>query len=241
MKIRDILLSFLSDSDSFVYLTVIQTLVRLVDINRKLILPDLINLFHRNKDSVGEDIVTDTPNETKSNVHLTEIYTKTKIKKEIVAKQSTSNIYINSNEILSNRSRALLGEVLVWSLRRAGDLLPIYVPQVVAVCIRIIRHRPKLNVVEDGGVTIDVLNKMKISIEGNISDTEHETNADNIDAAIMSADSVFLRQSAMSLLAEAMGLAGWSASKHIVDVLDIAINSLRIEIQSTQESISMRR
>lgn len=61
--------------------------------------------------------------------------------------------------------------------------------------------------------------------------------------AATAGDSVFLRQSALSLLADAVVCSGWGASKYLVDIVDIATGVLAMEgIKfSTQASSSARR
>ena len=61
--------------------------------------------------------------------------------------------------------------------------------------------------------------------------------------AAAAGDSVFLRQSALSLLADAVVCSGWGASKYLVDIVDIATGVLAMEgIKfSTQASSSARR
>ena len=62
-------------------------------------------------------------------------------------------------------------------------------------------------------------------------------------SASYAADSVILRQSALSMLAEAVVGAGWIASKYLTDVLDIVIHIIALEgrIYNTQASLVMKR
>ena len=61
------------------------------------------------------------------------------------------------------------------------------------------------------------------------------------DFAALSADAILLRQSAVSLLAESMAAAGWSAARHLADVLDVAIGILTMEAHQLQSARASRR
>jgi len=57
----------------------------------------------------------------------------------------------------------------------------------------------------------------------------------------LSADAILLRQSALSVLGDAVTAAGWSCIPLLTDVLNIAIGILFMEIQSRQEDRAARR
>eukprot|EP00604_Paraphysomonas_vestita_P001403 CAMPEP_0174824052 /NCGR_PEP_ID=MMETSP1107-20130205/30152_1 /TAXON_ID=36770 /ORGANISM="Paraphysomonas vestita, Strain GFlagA" /LENGTH=143 /DNA_ID=CAMNT_0016049279 /DNA_START=521 /DNA_END=949 /DNA_ORIENTATION=- len=90
---------------------------------------------------------------------------------------------------------------------------------------------------------------MRINIENNDSesitqrsDSQIQEINNSIDQLSNAADSVYLRQSAYSLLSEAMACGGWTAGKYLRDVLDIAIGTLQLERNNTiQEDTIMRR
>lgn len=66
---------------------------------------------------------------------------------------------------------------------------------------------------------------------------------DNISLAAYASDRALLRQSAMSLLADSIVSAGWSASNYLIDILDVATGMLSIEGMNkvTQTSTNIRR
>ena len=100
---------------------------------------------------------------------------------------------------LSVHERSVLSEALMIILRRAGDAAPSYVPNYVCACIRVIKN--ETSVLRDAS-TLE----------------NHEIEQRNL-----------LRQSALSLLAEACALAGWSAKHMLRDVIDIAGGILSLE------------
>ena len=64
---------------------------------------------------------------------------------------------------------------------------------------------------------------------------------DSVVARLRAADAVLLRQSAISVLAEAVGGAGWAARRHLPDVLDLSASVLRMERGWGQECVAARR
>jgi hypothetical protein len=99
-----------------------------------------------------------------------------------------------------SRNRSVLIEALVVILRRTGDLASMYAPACITACIKIIRCEKLVEIV--GAYSDNVVNTEERSL---------------------------LRQSAISLLAEACSLAGWTAMRHIDDILDVSIGILRLE------------
>lgn len=208
----EILYTMLNDSDSFVYLHVLQVLTRLADFNRQNVFDALLCAFQSDLNGNTED--------------------------------STS---------LPERRRSLIGEALSSILRRSGDIAPKFVPFIVVACIKIIKKR--LNDKDDNRIEelID-LRSMKITpVHNNTIENEddfiakrknerkNEKNEKKIIKAALSADNVLLRQSAVSLLAEAISTAGWSAANYMLDTLDIAVGILTFETKSTQTNRSIRR
>jgi len=198
----------LNDTDSFVYLHVLQVLTRLADFNRQKVFNALLSAFQ-----------TDAGNDLS----------------------------------LSERRRSLIGEALSSILRKSGDIAPKFVPFIVVACIKLIKKRLDIkdeNQVED---LIDLRNmKINRTHDENIEDDEdlkskrkneikNEMNEMKILNAALSADSILLRQSAVSLLAEAISTAGWSAANYMIDTLDIAVGILTFEMKLTQANRSIRR
>jgi hypothetical protein len=82
------------------------------------------------------------------------------------------------------------------------------------------------------------LSTMKITEAGGRDDSPVEVEAEggqkrerDVSAAALVGDEALLRQSAMSLLAEAVVCAGYSGSKYFMDILDIATGVLSMEVQ----------
>jgi len=207
-EVFDVLYKMLNDSDSFVYLHVLQVLTRLADFDRQKVFNALLSAFQ-----------TDTGNDSS----------------------------------LPERRRSLIGEALSSILRKSGDIAPKFVPFIVVACIKLIKKR--LDIKDENRVEeiIDLRNmKINRTNDENIEDDEdlksirknerkNEMNEIKILDAALSADSVLLRQSAISLLAEAISTAGWSAANYMIDTLDIAVGILTFEMKLTQANRSIRR
>lgn len=216
-EIFELLHPMLHDNDSFVYLHVIQVLVRLADFNRQKIFDALILAFQ------FEGIVGEV-------------------------------------NILLERRRSLIAEALSSILRRAGDIAPKFVPYIVTSCNKIIKSR--LNEKDESRIEELVdLSSMRIKNGCNTSNNssnnndndednnegdikmkrKNEKNEKKIIKAALLSDTVLLRQSAVSLLSEAISVAGWSAAIYMIDTLDIALGILTFETKSTQTNRSIRR
>jgi hypothetical protein len=189
--VKDLLLHMLGDDESFVYLAAVHALSRVVDMNRKLLIPSLLEIFS------GRNT---TP--------------------------------------MSLKIRAALGEVLSLSLRRARDLAPFFVPTIVSECLRICRQRVYLPHSTSGEIDgIDAnLSQMKIQIPTlTTAEVEEKSDAEIgemnrvIDTYSNAADLIYFRQSAYSLLSEAMACGGWTATKYLNDTLDLALGTLLLE------------
>ena len=59
--------------------------------------------------------------------------------------------------------------------------------------------------------------------------------------AIISAENLLLRQSAVSLLAEAIAHSGYDAERHLMEVVDVARSVLLVEYRQNQTNAAMRR
>mmetsp|Transcript_16477 Transcript_16477/g.24799 ORF Transcript_16477/g.24799 Transcript_16477/m.24799 type:complete len:1102 (-) Transcript_16477:57-3362(-) len=139
-----------------------------------------------------------------------------------------------STPAVSVRHRAALGESLSRALRRAGESSPVYVPGTVAACIPLCRRRVNLS---QHNVSVNVnLTTMRVS-----STDGTDVSEEALELAAREADEVFLRQTAFSLLAECIAVAGWSAAKHMRDVIDLAVGALTLEGSGQQESVAVRR
>lgn len=199
----------LDDQESFVYLAAVHALSRIVDMNRKFLIPSLLEIFG------GKAAVS-----------------------------------------VTLKVRAALGEVLSICIRRARDLAPLFVPSIVVECLQICRNRVYL---PSSSSCVDTnLSKMRINVDLEESEASAGNEAEiakinqTIDSVSVAADSIFLRQSAYSLLSEAIACGGWTATKYLSDTLDVAIGTLQLENhrnpsipppqqQHHQENLIMRR
>lgn len=138
------------------------------------------------------------------------------------------------------RNRALLAEALAVVLRRAGAAAPPLIPGLVAACVKVARTRPSLADAALVDSAID-LRTNRVTMAGGLEGVEPPA---DVDAAVAVADRAILRQSALSLLAEAVVVAGWSAnapSTRLIDVVDIATGVLSMETAPSQAATSCRR
>ena len=172
---------------------------------------------------------------------------------------------------LTLRHRSLLGEALSTVLKRAGDAAPPFVPALVSACIRIVRVRASTE--EESSVedyvnlktmilsTTSGKEKVKDSLairkerepvaeknkekekEKEEEKEQEKEGKSELEAAAHNADTVLLRQSALSLLADAVVSAKWIASKYLTDILDIATHVLTLEGREhfSQTSSVMKR
>jgi hypothetical protein len=227
--ISRILILLLTDPESFVYLNAVHALARLIDLDCKGLFPLFLSLYAEG---------SKTPRDSKQFYQAGDI--------RVFAVDFCPGP-------LSLHTRAVLAEVLSIALKRSGETAPLYVPAVVAVCVKICRARVSLppspgpRELDEQMRPIVQINLLERQVRYtdpsiNNNDRPHESNQRVLDEAYIAADSVFLRQSAYSLLAEAMAVAGWSAGRHIMDVIDIAVGTLQMEKRSLhQEDAAMRR
>jgi hypothetical protein len=200
--VKDLLIQMLDDQESFVYLAAVHALARIVDMNRKLLIPSLLEIFG------GKGNISETP--------------------------------------VTLKIRAALGEVLSICIRRARDLVPLFVPSIVAECLQICRNRvylpppsssPSSPSSASSGIETN-LSKMQIHVNLEESEVSEKTDAEiakineTIESVSLAADSIYLRQSAYSLLSEAIACGGWTATKYLSDTLDVAIGTLQLEYNS---------
>ena len=204
------------DTDSFVYLHVLRAISTLADLSRMKVFSALLSAF-----SGGDDEGAKGP-----------------------------------AFVSSVRYRALLGESLAAIIRRAGPAAVPLVPSLVAACVKMARTRLS----REDALLVDAavdLNTMRVTtpivdhrgdeingVESSPSLVAKEVDKVDREAAAGAADRAILRQSALSLLAEAVVCAGWSASAHstrLLDVLDIATGVLSMEKESSQIAVATRR
>jgi hypothetical protein len=234
-----LLLHLLQDKESFVYLNVIHAIGRLIDHHRDKLFNSFLSIY-------SEGIVRHAP-----------------LGRSRESQPSSAQEYS-----LSLRHRAVLSEALGCALRRADQMAHQYVPQVVAVCLRICRRRTDLQSTlnsinsdenSNGENLVDVdLTAMRVSVvtvekgEGDESDKETARDIAKrenvVQEVCLSADEVLFRQSAFSLLAEAIGLAGLTVRQYLMDVVDVAVGALRMETatvnngyKNLKDVVSVRR
>jgi hypothetical protein len=143
----------------------------------------------------------------------------------------------------SARNRALLAEALAVVLRRAGAAAPPFIPGLVAACVKVARTRPSTAdaALVDAAVN---LRTNRVTVGRGTDAADGSQSSADVDAAVAVADLAILRQSALSLLAEGVVLAGWSAnapSTRLIDVVDIATGVLAMETAPSQAATSSRR
>jgi len=152
-----------------------------------------------------------------------------------------------------------VSEALVVGLRRAGEAAPIYTPLVVTACIRVMKETRTAiltsksllkellasaytqNIEEIGKVgSIAVGECESNKSDRDVTDKIRKNGCDSHDSYALHNEKIdavrqrlqelhLLRQSALSLMAEACTVAGWAAAKLLPDVLDIAIGVLSME------------
>jgi hypothetical protein len=210
--------TLLNDQDSYVYLSILNALTKLADLSRHLVFYKLLESFS------SRTIEKNSPLSPSSSTFLTPSLI-------AAAKSIPFQSLIPEAEngmILPAKQRALVGEALSCILRRAGDAAPPLVPALVAACIRVVRVRPTVEDERSSQGLVD-LSTMKICKD---SEEERDSVGDrkrDVTTAAFVGDNALLRQSAMSLLAEAVVCAGWSASKYFMDIIDIATGVLSME------------
>lgn len=139
------------------------------------------------------------------------------------------------------RQRALIGDVLSLIIRRTGHVLTAEGSTYVIGCLAVLRSVAAPSAAAN--VAIDEkfdLSRVKFLDKDNTLDELKEGNEDTLDA-VLTAESVLLRQSALSLLAEAMAHSGYDAERHLMEVIDVARSVLLVEYRQNQSNAAMRR
>ena len=172
---------------------------------------------------------------------------------------SAHNLISLSFPVLPQSRRAMVGEALVLVLgqaRRANHERPAFhiqivqqLPVLVNACLKIARQRSSAAGAAAVNQNVD-LSKMRITDE-TVTSTQlsaaspqsgmSESEAAALRATAEAADEVILRQSAVSLLAEAVQTAGGAAHRFLHDVLDVAVGVLSMESAYTQSTRAARR
>ena len=152
----------------------------------------------------------------------------------------------NYGLMVSDRHRAIIAEALSMILRRSGSTAPKLVPSIISACLKIVRNlRPNSHVMQSVTQSGTNFQKLRLKPTTAIADiTESEMNDDKkddtvdlqepelpsvpIETAVL-ADQLLLRQSALSLLADAIAFAGWTSQKYMTDVVDVAVGILTLE------------
>ena len=214
--------SFLDDSESYVYLSAIHAISTVSDRCRSQVLPILISLF-----ATGEF----------SQIHSS----------GSGSSITTTFAAMNTDEVLTHRARALVGECLCKILRQINNhsnigslLLSPLLPILVQTALKLARIRPqvsdlisferhinlqKLKIVNNRHVTDDNTN----NDEDRITNEGIETSENILKSSINMADSILLRQSSLSLLAEIIVFTGWSFKMFLSDILDLVTGILTLE------------
>ena len=242
------MINMLQDNDSYVYLSVLTSLSRLADLpsKRVRVFRSLLNAFSEQSKSKKSDGST----KIRGQVGMTEIASANSERTTLESEHSIEG----SAGYHSPRLRALVGEALACILKRAGDCAPPLVPSLVAACITVVRERASdkaVGLIEDH-VNLRTMIVKKITqadpISEQTSQSDKHTQAaglavDLTVAAAVAADIALLRQSAMSLLADSVVCAGWTASKYLLDIIDVAVGVLSLEglKKRTQTSSSIHR
>lgn len=230
------LITLLQDSDSYVYLCVLTAISKLADLpnSRSAVFRALLESFSASNER---------PSAAGSGGRVGSGSSSGDKDREV---EETAHV------LLSPRHRSLVGEALATVLRRAGDAAPSLVPLLVPSCIHVARVRPSA---EDSRLVESLVDLRAMTMARSADDAAPEDDSETrsstcakaplneASSAALAGDRALLRQSAMSLLAEAVVCAGWSASKFLIDILDIAAGVLSMEglAHSTQTSSSIRR
>ena len=156
--------------------------------------------------------------------------------------------------LLDMRRRALMGDALSLVVRRHRETIGPLLPSIVAGCIKMLRAVPVPSAEEAARLdeafdlrTLRTVKEKNDKSRGN-NDEKNGGNGDEerggcgIDQTDPLVEAVLLRQSAMTLLADAVTASGWGASKYLLDVVDIATHVVSVErLRRGGTNDSMRR
>ena len=134
----------------------------------------------------------------------------------------------------------------MFGIKRAGEMVATLADDIIYGCIRILQaENIKSKPVESN---FEHWNIHKMSIQETIKPSD--VTADTMGSAHSRADlateasqvdSVLLRQSALSLMAEVVASAGYGSSRYIEEVIRLASDVLAVEHTATNAAIAMRR
>jgi len=147
----------------------------------------------------------------------------------------------STNIDLDIRQRSLIGDALSLIIRRTGHVLTTEGSVYVIGCLAVLRHVALPSATANS--TIDDkfdLSSVRFLDKDNTVNELMEGNEDTM-YAIVSAENILLRQSALSLLAEVIAHSGYDAERHLVEVIDIARTVLLVEYRRNQSNAAMRR
>lgn len=202
----------LEDNDSFVYLSAVHTLRAMFDHSSGYLIVHLMQLFE-NSDSWA--------------------------KYDHSTRQSTVVVNIT-------RKRVLLAESIMFGVIRAGATIPLYAGEIINGCMRVIRAENSISRPVVLHISKWDMQKMTLREEQQQDDTtslslrrvKKQTDAGQEAEHV---DSILLRQSALSLMAEVVSIAGYGSSRYLNEVIQLAVDVLSVEHSSANAAISMRR
>jgi hypothetical protein len=134
------------------------------------------------------------------------------------------------------RKRILVGEVIQFGIRRAGNAAAYYADDIINSCFHVVRA-DKTVLPSNREITGWNLRSMTIQSDS----LENANKNESIEDRSKTADFVLLRQSAVSILAEVVAMEGYAASRHLVEILMLSNDILKVEYSSTNVSVAMRR
>ena len=147
----------------------------------------------------------------------------------------------STNISLDIRQRSLIGDALSLIIRRTGHVLTTEGSNYVVGCLAVIRSVAPPSATADAIIDEKFdLSRVKFLDKDNMADELMEGNEDTMHA-IISAENLLLRQSAVSLLAEAIAHSGYDAERHLMEVVDVARSVLLVEYRQNQTNAAMRR
>jgi hypothetical protein len=208
--VLNVLISQLFDVESFVYLSALQAIGEVANYNIKYVFSTVLRYF------AGEIVF-----------HIQDSHLR--------------NLTAANQKI---RVRILLGEAVGNIFRHAGDFAAVLAPPLIAACLKIVRSRPTTRDAKNIETHVDLqgmkIRRTKVSNDNSLlgeeelhnaqpsMDMDPDTNPEFRDAGL-SADAVLLRQSALSLLGDAMGKCGWAVEKYTCDLVEVASGILVLE------------
>jgi hypothetical protein len=155
------------------------------------------------------------------------------------------DVKLETTVCLDLRLRCLVAEVLGFVLRNL--LHPSLIVQIcqslVKSCLTVIRSRIGPDLLSNLTSIIDF---RKMVVVRNDPETDQSKSADMnreesrlmLLSALLSADTIFLRQSAISLLAEVISRSGWTSINYLIDVMDVATGILTFDFSKVFKDAS---